>query len=171
MKWISTQELVSMLKRFPNKRIEASAYLGHSVGSAYCWEYSINTNHFMLNIGTTAQSFTETEMFRLYGHLHWNVKPFFSLRNGHEKKLANRLVEELVMLGCLEDIICENAIDDIRVCEHCLHLMNEGWLVDDSRTFCSNKCLLSTFPHVCISELQTNATDDNSSAYWTVWEG
>ena len=110
-------------------------------------------------------------MLRLYGNQHWYVKPFFSLNDDHEKQLANRLVEELIELGRLEDIISENEIKNVRVCEHCHHLMNEGWLVDDIRTFCSNECLLSTFPNINISEWQANATDDSSSAYWTAWEG
>lgn len=171
MKWINTQELVSMLKRFPSKQIDSLAYLGNNITSAHRWEYSTELNVFILTIGNVAKSYSEAEMFRLYCNRYWNVIPFFFLRNDLEKQLANRLVEELIVLGRLEDIIIDNGIDNLRVCEHCHHLMNEGWLVDDIRTFCSNDCLLSIFPNVNIPGLQSNATDDNSSAYWTAWEG
>lgn len=170
MKLINTQELVSILKRFPNKQIVSFAYLGNNITSAHRWEYSTDLNVFIHTIGNVAKSYSEAEMFRLYCNQYWNVTLFFSLRNDHEKQLAIRLVEELIVLGRLEDIISENEINNMRVCEHCHHLMNEGWLVDDIRTFCSNECLLSTFPDVNISGLQSNATDDNCSAYWTAWE-
>ena len=46
MKWINTQELVSILKRFPNKQIDSLAYLGNNVTSAHRWEYSTELNGF-----------------------------------------------------------------------------------------------------------------------------
>lgn len=171
MKWINTQEFVLILKRFPNKQIEASAYLGFNVTSVHRWKYSSDTNRFMHTISNVSKTYSEIEFLRLYGNQHWMVKPFFSLKDDHEKQLAIRMVEELIMLGRMEDIICENEVNNVRVCEHCHHLMNEGWLVDDIRTFCSNECLLNTFPKVNIAELQANAIDENNSAYWTVWEG
>lgn len=170
MKWINTQELISMLKRFPDKPIVASAYLGSNVTSAHCWEYSSNTNDLIHHIGTASKSYSETEMFRLYYNLHWKVKTFFSLRDNHERQLAIRMVEELVMLGCLDEIISEYEIDNLRICEHCHHLMDEGWLVDDIRTFCSNECLFNEYPDINISELQSHSLDTDSLAYWTKWE-
>jgi len=170
MKWINTQELISILKQFPNQQISISAYLGHSVASVHCWEYSTSTKCFMHHIGTASKSYSETEMLQLYCSQHWKVKPFFCLRDNHEKQLAVRMVEELVMLGHLDDIISEYEIDNVRICEQCHHLMNEGWLVDDIRTFCSDECLLRTYPNIKISELQAHSLSSNSFAYWTKWE-
>ncbi len=171
MKWMNTQELVSLLKRFPNKRIETSACLGYSVASAHCWEYSPERKRFIRHIGTASKSYSETGMFRLYNNRHWKVKHFFSLKGNHEKQLAIQLVEELAMLGCLDDIIGECEIDNVRICGHCHHLMNEGWLVDDISAFCSDKCLLYAYPNICISELKAHTADDDCLAYWTKWEG
>lgn len=170
MKWIKTQELVSLLKRFPNKQIKISAYLGYNITSVHRWEYSQNMNAFIHHIGTLSKLYSEIEIFRLYHNQHWKVRPFFFLMNNHEKQLAVQLVEELIILGCLDDIIEENEIDDVRICEHCHHLMDEGWLVDDIRTFCSDECLLCTFPNISISELKAQSLNANCLAYWTKWE-
>lgn len=170
MKWMNTQEFVSMLKRFPNKRIEVSSYLGSSIASIHCWEYSQNTKGFIHHIGTTYKYYSETELIRLYSSQHWKVKPFFSLKDNQEKRLAVRMIEELIMLGHLDDIISEYEIDNVRVCEHCHHLMIEGWLVDDIRTFCSDECLLYESPNICISELNAHSLDADCLAYWTKWE-
>lgn len=171
MKWMNTPELVSILKRFPNKRIEVSAYLGYGIASAYCWEYSPETKSIVQHVGTASKSCSETEMCRLYNNQHWRVKPFFSLKDDHEKQLAIQLVEELAVLGCLDDILSEYEIDNVRVCEHCHHLLDEGWLVDDIRTFCSDECLLHVFPNLCVSEVKAHSVDADSWAYWTKWEG
>lgn len=170
MKWINTQELVSILKRFSSKQIEVSVYLGYNLTSAHCWEYSPSTDCFVHYIGTTSKSYSETELFRLYCNQHWKVKPFFFLKDNQEKQLAVRLVEELVMLGHLDDIIGEHEIGNVRICEHCHHLMDEGWLVDDIRTFCSNECLQNEYPNINISELKAHALDVKCWAYWTKWE-
>ena len=170
MKWINTQELVSMLKRFPNKQIEVSAYLGQNVTSTHCWECSPNMNSFILHIGGVSKSYSETEMFRLYNGQYWKVKPFFTLKDNHENQLATRMIEELVTLGYLDDIISEYEIDDVRICEHCHHLMDEGWLVDNIRTFCSDECLTYVYPNINIAELQSHSLDADCLAYWTKWE-
>lgn len=170
MKWINTQELVSLLKRFPNKQIKISAYLGYNINSLYCWEYSQKKNCFICHTGTTSKSFSETEIFRLYCNWHWKVRTIFFLMSNHEKQLAIRLIEELVLLDRLNDIIEKNEIDNVRICEHCHHLMDEGWLVDDIHTFCSDECLLCAFPNICIDELKAHSLDDRCLAYWTKWE-
>ena len=170
MKWINTQEFISILKLFPNQQITVSAYLGHSVTSVHCWEYSTSTKCFIHHIRTAYKSYSETELLRLYSNQHWKVKAFFCLRDSHEKQLAIRMVEELVMRGCLDDIISEYEIDNVRVCEHCHHLMDEGWLVDNIRTFCSDECLQSAFPDAKISEMRKLSLDTDSWAYWTKWE-
>ena len=170
MKWINTQELAFILKRFPNDQIEASAYLSYSDISAHCWEYSSNINGYIHHIGTASKSYSEAELLRLYNGQYWKVKPFFSLKDNHEKQLAVRMIEELIMLGHLDDIISEYDIGDVRICEHCHHLMDEGWLVDDILTFCSNECLLQAYPNTNLSDLQSHALDADCLAYWTKWE-
>lgn len=168
MKWINTQELVSMLKLFPNAQVEASAYLGCSLASTHLWKYSASENCFLHTIGAKSKPYSESELLRLYSNQHWKVKPFFFLKDDQEKQIAVRLVEELVMLGHLEDIITECELENVRLCEYCHHLMNEGWLVDDIRTFCSDKCLRSA--GIVISEQQSHSLETNSLAYWTKWE-
>lgn len=167
---MNTQELASMLKRFPNEQVEASAYLGYGLTSSHLWTYSADSKCFLHTIGAKAKSYTEAELRRLYSNQFWKVKPFFFLEDGQEKQLAVLLIEELGMLGLLEDIISEYEIEDVRICEHCHHLMNEGWLVDDIRTFCSDKCLQSAFPDIAVSGLRSHPQDENCRAYWTRWE-
>ena len=170
MKWINTQELVSILQRFPNEQVEASAYLGRSLSSIYQWSYSTEEKCFLCTIGSKFKKHSKVELFRLYGSQHWNVKTSFFLRDDYEECIAVRLVEELGILGHLEDIISESELDNVRVCEHCHHLMDEGWLVDDSRTFCSDECLRSAYSDIDISKLQTHSLDIKCRAYWTKWE-
>lgn len=169
MKWMNTQELVSILKRFPNEQVEASAYPGGNLASAHLWQYSASEKCFLHTIGAESKSYSESELLRLYGDQYWKVKPFF-LRDDQEKQIALRLVEELGMLGRLEDIIEECELENVRVCEHCHHLMSEGWLVDDIRTFCSDKCLRNACSDIDVSALQTDSQETDCLAYWTKWE-
>lgn len=170
MKWINTQELISILKRFPNSQVEVSVYLGCSLASSHLWMYSTEENRFLHTIGSNIKSYSEVELFRLYNSQHWKIKSFFFLRNDHEKQIAFRLIEELGIFGRLEDIITESELDNVRICEHCHHLMDEGWLVEDSRTFCSDECLQSAYSNINISELKTYSLDVKCWAYWTKWE-
>ncbi len=170
MKWINTQELVSILKRFPDEQVETSAYLGRGITSTHLWRYSAEENCFQHTISAKSNSYSVTGMFRLYGNYHWRVKPSFFLRDEREKEMAILLVEELGILGRLEDIITENELDSVRICEHCHHLMDEGWLVDDIQTFCSDKCLQSSIPNTGASECTARSLEAKRWAYWTKWE-
>lgn len=170
MKWLNTKELLSILQRFPNEQIAASAYLGYGLSSFCQWSYSTEEKRFLRTIGTQFKTYSKVEMFRLYGNQHWKVKSSFFLRDDYEERIAVRLVEELGILGHLEDIISESELDNVRVCERCHHLMDEGWLVDDSRTFCSDECLQSAYHNIDISELRSRSLDVNCRAYWTKWE-
>lgn len=179
MKWINTQDLVSILQRFPNEQVAASAYLGCGISSAHLWSYSaeekcllhtMDEKCFRHTIATKSRCYSEVELYRLYGDYHWKVEPSFYLRDDHEAQIAVRLVEELGTLGRLEDMISESELDNVRVCEHCHHLMDEGWLVDDIRTFCSDECLRSAYPKIDMDELQAHALDSDCRAYWTRWE-
>ena len=170
MKWIDTLELMALLKRFPNEQIEATAHLSERETSAYLWKYSAKGKCFQQSIGTKTKLYSRAEMLRFYRHQRWKIKSSFFLRDNHEKEMAIQLVEELGILCQLEGIITEKELDDIRICEHCHHLMDEGWLVDDCRTFCSDDCLEAVFPNINHSRTAENSLEENHSAYWTKWE-
>lgn len=76
----------------------------------------------------------------------------------------------MVTRGYMSDGIMEYGIESVRICEHCQCLMNEGWLVDDMRTFCSDECLERDMPQLDIQELKAHANEEGCSAYWTEWE-
>lgn len=162
-------EVSLLAQAIPDKRIAVFAYPGGS-GSSQSWEYSLNSDGFMHHLGATSLSYSETELFRLYRHQHWKVKPFFTLKDNRERRIAIRLVEELVMLGHLDELISEYEINHVRTCEHCHHLMDEGWLVDEIRTFCSDECLLRACPNMNMQDLQAHSSDVDSLAYWPKWE-
>lgn len=92
-------------------------------------------------------------------------------RNHDKAGLALLLVEELRKQGALEDVICEYGIETVRECTHCHELMNEGWIFHDYETFCSDECLMCEHPDVDIKYLKEHASDEDSVAYWTAWEG
>lgn len=48
--------------------------------------------------------------------------------------------------------------------------MDEGWLVDDIRTFCSDGCLQAEFPNADLDVLKAEAGEEGCWAYWTKWE-
>lgn len=171
MKWIDTQELVSMLKRFPDEQLEASACPVLQSAANYLWKYSTAKKRFLLSAGANLKSYAEAELLRRYGGLHWKPNPSLFLKGYQERQIAIRLVEELGMLGLLEDIIVECELENVRVCEHCHHLMDEGWLVDDAQAFCSDECLKKAYPSIDISNLRSHAVDEDCQAYWTKWEG
>ena len=60
-------------------------------------------------------------------------------------------------MGHMEEIILEYEVEDVRLCEHCHRLMDEGWLVGGMQTFCSDDCLKSSFPDVDVEELKAEA--------------
>lgn len=85
--------------------------------------------------------------------------------------LEHLLVAKLNQLGVLEDIICEYAIDNLRVCGHCGKLIQEGWMYAAFETYCSDACLLAEHPEADLEELLRQVTEDDSDTYWTAWEG
>ena len=54
--------------------------------------------------------------------------------------------------------------DDVRICSVCGNIMHSGYLVDDSKYYCSDKCL-----HEEISAEEYNEMYENGSAFWTEW--
>ncbi len=113
--------------------------------------------------------FTDSELYLTYDQQHWKVSPFFHLRGEKERHLAIGLVEELITLGALDDILSDYCVEDLRLCEHCHQPMREGWLADDIRPFCSDRCLLSAYPDALIDGEQA-FEGGNDFAYWTAWE-
>lgn len=171
MKHLNTQELVSTLKSFPNNDIETFPYLGQDLVTIHKWRYSPCNDSFALFFHGDENTLSEADIYQMYGNVFWCVKPFFFLKGNTEKLLAVRLVESLIVCGHIEDVICEYGINDIRICEHCHQPMNEGWIVDDFRTFCSDECLLEEFPNIDIDHSREGTSDGDSTAYWTSWEG
>ena len=76
--------------------------------------------------------------------------------------LSRLLVDALRRQDALEDIICEYGIECVRQCGHCRRLMNEGWMYQGFETYCSDECLLAEHPEDNLSDLQAQASDDNS---------
>ena len=89
---------------------------------------------------------------------------------GREGRLSVRLVEALRREGRLEDVICEYAIEGVRVCGCCGRLMDEGWVYDGRETFCSDECLVAEHPDAEPSALRALASSDASDTFWTRWE-
>jgi len=91
--------------------------------------------------------------------------------NEEQKRLAILLVEELKKHGALDDVITDYNVESVRVCRHCHKLMNEGWLVEDIETYCSDECFLAACPEMTQEDINALDTDDeNTIAYWTAWE-
>lgn len=169
MKWMNTKELVSLLKRFPNEEVEVVDYQDGSLASAHFGMDTDGAKRFRLTLDGETRTYSEAEVLRSYGNRYWKIVSSLFLRSEHESQIALRMVEELGLLGRLDDIITEHELDNVRVCEHCHRLMDEGWLVDDIRTFCSDECLQSAFPGFRLSALRDDSHDE-CFAYWTKWE-
>lgn len=88
----------------------------------------------------------------------------------NQRLLEKLFVEELRKRGALEDVICEYEIENVRECNCCHRLMNEGWIYHGFETYCSDRCLMSAHSDENLDELRKNANDDDSDTYWTMWE-
>lgn len=171
MKWIKTQELISMLKRFPDTEIEVSLRLNYGLISTYWWKYSTYEKCLVRITDSYDDYYSEKTAIDRYGDCLWKVTPFFFLQSNEEKQLAIRFFEELNTLGHVEDIVSEYDINSLRICEYCHKPMNEGWLINNTETFCSDNCLHWTHPEIELETLKSQATEDGSLGYWTKWEG
>lgn len=171
MNWITTQEFISMLKRFPEKQIEVSLYLGRGIRSTHWWEYHKKEKMFWRSTGNGDSLYTENEILRYFGNQRWKPLPFFFLNSDNSKRLALRLVEELISYDHLEEVISEHELDNVRECSHCHQLMEEGWIVADFGQYCSDNCLQEVFPRLDMEEVKRNAGEEKASIYWTKWEG
>lgn len=170
MKWIKTQELISILRRFPDTEIEVSLRLNYNLVSTYWWKYSTNKQCLVRITNSYNDYYTEKTVTNRYGDCFWKVTPFFFLQSNEEKQLAIRFFEELNSLGLIEDIISAYDINSLRICEQCHRPMNEGWLINDIETFCSDHCLNCAHPEIDLDTLKALAAEDGSLGYWTKWE-
>lgn len=59
----------------------------------------------------------------------------------------------------------QEKLEDLRRCDICGKVMNEGFLIDDNEYFCSEECL-----HKKYSEEEYLEMYKNDVAYWTEWE-
>ena len=101
------------------------------------------------------------------------------IRKGHSEDEAEQICKTFIEQPAQrEDIIDENELDSIRVCEHCGAPMYEGYLVNDFNTYCSEECaraaLISPeggWTEETFNEHLAHAEDEDSVIYWTQWEG
>lgn len=89
----------------------------------------------------------------------------------NQRELEKLLIAELRQQEALSDIITEYEIENVRVCDHCHRLMNQGWLYMGGETYCSDRCMMAEHPEEDLTEIKLHAEDDVSETYWTEWEG
>ena len=99
------------------------------------------------------------------------------VRKGKTKEDANRICKTFIDYPALrENIIEHNKLDSIRICEYCGAPMNEGYLVNDFDTYCSEECARAATTEMGWTTEQfnqhlANADNEDSCVYWTQWEG
>lgn len=122
--------------------------------------------------------FSELPTTGMQGYINSTVKEEL-VRKGHSEDEASQICRSFIEYPALrESIIERNDLDSIRICEHCGAPMNEGYLVNDFNTYCSEECtraaLLSPeggWTEEVFNEHLTHADEENSVIYWTQWEG
>ena len=122
--------------------------------------------------------FSEVPSTQMQGYINFTVKNEL-VRKGHSEDEAEQICKSFIEYPALrESIIERNDLDSIRICEHCGAPMNEGYLVNDMWTFCSEECaraaLLSPeygWTEETFNEHLAHADEEDSVIYWTQWEG
>lgn len=122
--------------------------------------------------------FSELPTTDMQGYINSTVKEEL-VRKGHSEDEAAQICRSFIEYPSLrESIIERNDLDSIRICEHCGAPMNEGYLVNDMWTFCSEECaraaLLSPeggWTEETFNEHLAHADEEDSVIYWTQWEG
>lgn len=122
--------------------------------------------------------FSELPTTGMQGYINSTVKEEL-VRKGHNEDEAAQICRSFIEYPTLrESIIERNNLDSIRICEHCGAPMNEGYLVNDMWTFCSEECaraaLLSPeggWTEETFNEHLAHADEEDSVIYWTQWEG
>ena len=122
--------------------------------------------------------FSELPTTGMQGYINSTVKEEL-VRKGHSEDEAEQICKSFIEYPALrESIIERNDLDSIRICEHCGAPMNEGYLVNDMWTFCSEECaraaLLSPeygWTEETFNSHLAHADEEDSVIYWTQWEG
>ena len=122
--------------------------------------------------------FSELPTTDMQGYINSTVKEEL-VRKGHSEDEAAQICRSFIEYPSLrESIIERNDLDSIRICEHCGAPMNEGYLVNDFNTYCSEECaraaLLSPeggWTEETFNEHLAHADEEDSVIYWTQWEG
>lgn len=122
--------------------------------------------------------FSELPTTGMQGYINSTVKEEL-VRKGHSEDEAAQICRSFIEYPALrESIIERNDLDSIRICEHCGAPMNEGYLVNDFNTYCSEECaraaLLSPeggWTEDTFNEHLAHADEEDSVIYWTQWEG
>ena len=122
--------------------------------------------------------FSELPTTGMQGYINSTVKEEL-VRKGHSEDEAAQICRSFIEYPSLrESIIERNDLDSIRICEHCGAPMNEGYLVNDMWTFCSEECaraaLLSPeygWTEETFNNYLAHADEEDSVIYWTQWEG
>ena len=122
--------------------------------------------------------FSELPTTDMQGYINSTVKEEL-VRKGHSEDEAAQICRSFIEYPSLrESIIERNDLDSIRICEHCGAPMNEGYLVNDMWTFCSEECaraaLLSPeygWTEETFNNHLAHADEEDSVIYWTQWEG
>ena len=122
--------------------------------------------------------FSELPTTGMQGYINSTVKEEL-VRKGHSEDEAEQLCKSFIEYPALrESIIERNDLESIRICEHCGAPINEGYLVNDFNTYCSEECaraaLLSPeggWTEETFNEHLAHADEEDSVIYWTQWEG
>ena len=122
--------------------------------------------------------FSELPTTDMQGYINSTVKEEL-VRKGHSEDEAAQICRSFIEYPSLrESIIERNDLESIRICEHCGAPMNEGYLVNDMWTFCSEECaraaLLSPeygWTEETFNNHLAHADEEDSVIYWTQWEG
>lgn len=122
--------------------------------------------------------FSEVPSTQMQGYINSTVKNEL-VRKEHSEDEAEHICKSFIEYPTLrESIIERNELDSIRICEHCGAPMNEGYLVNDFNTYCSEECvkaaLLSPeggWTEEIFNEHLAHADEEDSVIYWTQWEG
>lgn len=122
--------------------------------------------------------FSELPTTGMQGYVNSTVKEEL-VRKGHSEDEAAQICRSFIEYPALrESIIERNDLESIRICEHCGAPMNEGYLVNDFNTYCSEECaraaLLSPeggWTEETFNEHLAHADEEDSVIYWTQWEG
>lgn len=170
MDWIDTDNMVAVLKRFPDRKIETMIYRLQGKMDTMIWVYDRQTDEFVVTSDGKDKRIREEDMTVLFGKDRWLIRPFFFLTDEKEKAMAIRLVEELIMADNIDWVIEECGIEDMRTCQHCRRLINEGWWCDETWSYCSDECMIAENPEISKQEIE-KLKETDGGIEWMEWKG